>query len=69
MERLSVAVDPDLLEKAMRMGRAKTKRAVIEAALREFVRNRARERLLLMAGADLVTWTEEELARWRANEG
>jgi len=65
MRRLSVTVDPELIEEAMSVGGAKTKRDVIETALREFVRNRARAKLRTMAGAGLVTWTEEELARWR----
>ncbi len=65
MRRLSVTVDPELIEEAMRLTGARTKREVIETALREFVRNRARAKLREMAGAGLVTWTAEELARWR----
>lgn len=65
MRRLSVTVDPDLLEEAMSVGGVKTKREVIERALREFVRSHARAKLRGSVGADLVAWTEEELARWR----
>jgi len=65
MRRLSVTVDPELIEEAMNVGGAKTKRDVIETALREFVRNHARAKLREMAGAGLVAWTEGELARWR----
>jgi Arc/MetJ family transcription regulator len=65
MKRLSVTVDPKLIEEAMSVGGVSTKREVIEKALREFVRSRARATLRGLAGADLVAWTEKELARWR----
>ncbi|MFH1609928.1 MAG: type II toxin-antitoxin system VapB family antitoxin [Candidatus Bipolaricaulota bacterium] len=65
MKRLSVTVDPELIEEAMNVGGVKTKRELIEKALREFVRARALARLRGLAGGDLVEWTEEELARWR----
>jgi Arc/MetJ family transcription regulator len=65
MKRLSVTVDPELIEEAMAVGGVGTKREVIEKALKEFVRSRAQATLRGLAGADLVAWTEEELARWR----
>jgi len=65
MRRLSVTVDPELIEEAMNVGGVKTKREVIEQALREFVRARALAGLRGLAGGDLVELTEEELAGWR----
>ncbi len=65
MGRLSVTVDPGLIAEAMSATGAKTKRELIEKALRELVRTRALADLRGLAGGDLVEWTEEELSRWR----
>ena len=38
MTRLSIIVDSELLEEVVRLAKARTKREVIEQALKEFVR-------------------------------
>lgn len=61
MKRLSVAVDPELVEKCRRLARVRTKREAIEVALREYVRARSLEELAELAGAGLVDMSLEEL--------
>lgn len=65
MKRLSVAVDPELVEKCRRLARVKTKREAIEVALREYIRARSLEELAGLAGADLVDMSLEELKALR----
>jgi Arc/MetJ family transcription regulator len=65
MSRLSIAVDPELLEETKRLAKVKTKREAIELALREFVRRRHLEELSKLAGSGLVEMNLEELQQWR----
>jgi Arc/MetJ family transcription regulator len=65
MTRLSVTVDPGLLEEAKQLAKVKTKREAIELALREFVLRRRLEDLAELAGSGLVGMDVEELKRWR----
>ena len=48
--RTNVVLDDDLIVEAMRFSDAKTKRAVIQQALREFVEQRRRLNLLDLEG-------------------
>lgn len=63
--RLSVTVDPELLEEAKQLAKAKNKREAIELALREFVLRRRLKNLAELAGLGLVEMDVEELKRWR----
>lgn len=65
MSRLSVSVDPELLEESRRLANVKTKREAIEVALREFVRVRHLKKLSELAGSGLVELTPEDLKEWR----
>lgn len=47
----NLAIDPDLLEKALAVGGEKTKKATVDRALREFVARREQRRLLELFGA------------------
>lgn len=46
----NLAIDPDLLEKALSIGGQKTKKATVNRALREFIARREQERLLDLFG-------------------
>ena len=46
----NLAIDPDLLEKALAIGGEKTKKATVSRALREFIARRGQERLLGLFG-------------------
>ena len=46
----NLAIDPDLLEKALAIGGEKTKKATVNRALREFIARRGQERLLDLFG-------------------
>jgi Arc/MetJ family transcription regulator len=65
MARLSITVDPQLLAKAQRLAKARTKREAIEQALREFIRHCRRRELHGLAGAGWVDMELAELRQWR----
>ena len=65
MVRTTLQLDEELLEKALRLSNRKTKRAVIEEALQEYIRNRAYERLRQMVGKVEIDLTPEDLRRMR----
>lgn len=46
----NLAIDPELLDKALEVGGEKTKKATVNRALREFVARREQERLLDLFG-------------------
>lgn len=46
----NLSIDPELLNKALRVGGEKTKKATVNRALREFVARRQQERLLELFG-------------------
>jgi len=48
--RTNVVLDDQLVEEALRLGEAKTKKDVISLALREYVANRKHRNLLDLAG-------------------
>ena len=68
MVRLSVSVDPELLQEAVRVTGAGSKREAIEVALRELVRRRRLEGMAERAGRVELTVTREELRRRREEE-
>jgi Arc/MetJ family transcription regulator len=65
MTRLSITVDPELLEEVRRLAKVRTKRAAIERALQEFVRHHRLQELQALAGSGVVEMELEELRRWR----
>lgn len=65
MARLSITVDEKLVEEARGLAGAKTKRAAIEQALREFVQRRRLARLADLMGSDLLDMDLDDLKRWR----
>jgi Arc/MetJ family transcription regulator len=68
MARTTVDIDEELLEKALAMSEARTKKGVIEESLREYVRHRAIERLRGMLGNFELDLTYEDLMRMREDE-
>lgn len=68
MVRLSVSVDPELLEEAVRVSGAGSKREAIEIALRELVRRRRLARLAERAGTVDLAITRDDLLKGRAEE-
>lgn len=65
MSRLTVSVDPGLLEEARKVAGVRTKREAIDMALRELISRRRIEELIDAAGSGLVDMTPEELQKWR----
>ena len=68
MARTTVDIDEKLLERAFAVSDERTKKALIEASLREYVRTRARERLREMLGNFELELTYEELMKLREME-
>ncbi len=66
--RLSVSIDPRLLDEAKTLSGAKSKREVIEKALQELIRQHKQQTLIGLAGSGLVDMTPDELASWREGE-
>ena len=46
----NLAIDPELLDKALEVGGEKTKKATVNRALQEFIARREQERLLELFG-------------------
>ncbi len=53
----NLAIDPQLLDKALEVGGEKTKKATVNRALREFIARREQERLLELFGK--LDWDDE----------
>jgi Arc/MetJ family transcription regulator len=66
MARLTADIDTRILEEAQQVSGCKTKREVIDRALREFVARRRAQELAGLAGKNLVGMSIEELAQWRS---
>ncbi|MBI4513119.1 MAG: type II toxin-antitoxin system VapB family antitoxin [Gemmatimonadetes bacterium] len=66
--RLSVTVDPELLDEAVHLSGARSKREAIEAALKELVRHRRLERMIARAGKVELALSLEDLLRARVEE-
>jgi Arc/MetJ family transcription regulator len=65
MMRLSITVDPELLEEVRRLAQVRTKREAIERALQAFVRYHRLQELQALAGSGVVEMDLEELRCWR----
>lgn len=52
-----LSIDPELLDKALKVGGEKTRKATVNRALREFIARRERERLLGLFGK--LDWDDE----------
>jgi Arc/MetJ family transcription regulator len=63
--RLSISVDPELLEEVRRLAKVRTKREAIDRALQAFVRQHRIQELQALAGSGVVEMDLEELQRWR----
>lgn len=66
MARLTVTVDPKLIEEVRRLAKASSKREALEIALREYARRKRQEELAGLAESGLVTMSLDELDHWRA---
>lgn len=66
-KRLSVTLDPDLLDEAVRVAGASSKREAIETALAELVRRHRLQRIASRAGSVPLSVSVEDLLRERAN--
>ena len=65
MPRMMVEIDDRLLEEAQRLSGARTKKAAIEAALRELVRWRKSGELAKLAGKVEIALTRRDLRTMR----
>ncbi|WP_022978171.1 type II toxin-antitoxin system VapB family antitoxin [Nevskia ramosa] len=52
--RTNIVLDDKLVSKAMKLSQAKTKRDVVNLALKEYVESRERKRILEMFGSDCI---------------
>ena len=68
MVRLNVELDPRLLEEAVEVSGAKSKREAIETALRELVRRHRLSRMIDRAGTVPLSGSLEDLLRSREEE-
>ena len=55
-------IDPELLDKALKVGGEKNRQATVNRALREFIALRERERLLGLFGK--LDWDDEYDHKW-----
>ena len=65
MERLSVSIDPALLEAAVKASGARTKTEAIERALHELIQTHRRSDAIRHAGAFPLTLTRSTLRKLR----
>ena len=63
----NLAIDPDLLDRALAIGGEKTKKATVNRALREFVARREQERLLDLFGT--LDWNDDYDYKHERNRG
>ena len=63
--RLSITVDPKLVEEARQLAGARTKREAVEQARREFARHRQLAKLADLEGSGLAEFDPEALHTWR----
>lgn len=66
--RTTLDIDIKLLEEAMRLTRAKSKKETIDISLKELIRQRRRERLLSRLGRFKLDLTLRKLERLRQGE-
>ena len=63
--RTTIVIDPDLLNQALHLTKAKTKREVVELALRDLIRKQCLARLKERAGTVEMNLTPRQLAEIR----
>jgi len=68
MMRTTLDIDIKLLEEAMRLTGAKSKKETIDVSLKELIRQRRRERLLSRLGRFKLDLTLRKLERLRQGE-
>ncbi len=66
--RLSVTLDLDLVEEAVQLSKARSKRQAVGVALKEFIRRRRLEGMIVRAGRVPLAMTVEDLSKRRAAE-
>jgi Arc/MetJ family transcription regulator len=66
--RLSVTLDPDLVEVAVRVSGARSKREAIEAALKEFIRRRRLARMIERGGKVTLALARNDLLKSRSEQ-
>lgn len=66
--RTTLDIDIKLLEEAMKLTRAKSKKETIDVSLKELIRQRRRERLLSRLGRFRLDLTLKKLERLRQGE-
>ena len=66
--RTTLDIDIKLLEEAMRLTRAKSKKETIDVSLKELIRQRRRERILSRLGRFKLDLTLRKLERLRQGE-
>ncbi|UCE17664.1 MAG: type II toxin-antitoxin system VapB family antitoxin [Gemmatimonadota bacterium] len=66
--RSTIDIDDDLLQKAMKLTKAKTKRELINMSLREIIHAKRRKRLVNRLGNFNLNLTHKELEKMRADE-
>lgn len=66
--RTTLDIDIKLLEEAMRLTKAKSKKETIDVSLKELIRQRRRERLLSRLGRFKLDLTLKKLERLRQGE-
>lgn len=66
--RLSVTLDPDLVEEAVRVSGARSKREAIEAALKEFIRRRRLARMIERGGKVALALARNDLLKNRSEQ-
>jgi Arc/MetJ family transcription regulator len=66
--RTTLDIDTKLLEEAMRLTRAKSKKETVDVSLKELIRQRRRERLLSRLGRFRLDLTLKKLERLRQGE-
>lgn len=63
--RLSITVNPELVEEAKTLAGLRTKREVIEVALRELILRRRLQDMVRLEGSGLVEIELQDLMEWR----
>jgi len=65
MAKTLVDIEEKLLDEARRLAKVRTKREAVEVALREYVRRRRAESLILAAGKSSIRWTPADIRTMR----
>jgi Arc/MetJ family transcription regulator len=66
--RFSVTLDPRLVEEAVRVSGAQSKREAIETALKDFIRRRRLDKAIARGGKVSLTISVDDLLKRRAEE-